>query len=119
MKIVDKSLDFWVGRNNKIKGPEGGPHKLSSATYGNTIDRMGDFFLGVPEIMNPNTNWSKAVYKQRGGLYTVFGIISHKGTMYFLSIRYIEDNGFNLDNDVIKKIADHAVDKFNNFLESL
>ena len=119
MKIVDKSLDFWVGRNDKIKGPEGGPHLLSSAPYGNSIDRMGDFFLGVPKIMNPNSNHSKAVYQKSRCSYVVFEILSRKGTMYFLSIRYFKDNGFELGNDTIEKIARHAVDKFNHFLERL
>ena len=120
MNIIDKSLEFWVGPKNKIKGPECGPQVLSSPHCGsNTIDRMGDFFLGVPEIMNPNTNWSKAVYKQRGGVYVVFEIIHHKGTIYFLSIRYFEGNGFGLYSDTIKKISNHAVGKFNDFLESL
>ena len=119
MKIVDKSLDFWVGQNDKIKAPEGDPCSLSSTTYGNSIDRMGDFFLGVPELMNPKSNCSKAVYQKSRCSYVVFEILPHKGTMYFLSIRYYKDNGFKLGNDTIEKISQHAVYKFNHFLESL
>lgn len=121
MKIIDKSLDFWVGSKNKISGRDGGGDAVLSSPKceSNTLDRVADFFDSMPTITNAETYNSKAVYKQCGGIFVVFDVFPHDGVMYFTSIRYFENNGFELDFNTIKTISDHATGKFNDFLGSL